>query len=161
MAGEKLGVVAAAEAVAGETGGGPPGAEAEQLELLPLPLDSAGAPTTGGRGGRPAGSRNRRTAEWIDWLLGRHRSPLEVLAAAYSLPVEELARRLGCDRLEAFRVQMDAAKALAPYLHQRLPIAVQVDQRSVHLVIQEGAGADAGDVADDTVGLSIDIGENQ
>lgn len=77
--------------------------------------------------GRPQGSRNRRTEDWARLVLDTRRSPLLVLADFYSLPVEELAGRLGCDRLDAAKLQMAAAVALAPYVHQRLPQAVNLD----------------------------------
>lgn len=77
--------------------------------------------------GRPAGSRNRRTEDWARLVLTTHRSPLLVLADFYSMPVEELARRLQCDLLDAAKLQITAARDLAPYVHQRLPQAVNLD----------------------------------
>ncbi|WP_148219319.1 hypothetical protein [Azospirillum sp. B510] len=77
--------------------------------------------------GRPAGSRNRRTEDWARLVLSTHRSPLLVLADFYSMPVEELARRLQCDLLDAAKLQITAARDLAPYVHQRLPQAVNLD----------------------------------
>ena len=62
-------------------------------------------------------SRNRRTQEWVEFILSQYRSPLVVLAETYSRSVEDLARELGCDKLEAFERQQAAAVALAPYLH--------------------------------------------
>ena len=59
-------------------------------------------------------------------MLAKHRSPLEVLAEAYSRPVKELATELGCDVLDAYKIQLLAAKELAPYIHQKMPVAVDV-----------------------------------
>jgi len=132
----------------GAGGGGedalPPGAEtAEQLALLPLdppehgrPDGQSAAPRRGP--GRPPGAANHTTRAWRDYLLARYSSPLIAMAETYSMPVEDLAERLGCDRLEAFKLQQKAAADLAPYLHGRMPLAVHVDQRTVTLVVSDG-----------------------
>lgn len=112
--------------------------EERQMDLLSAepgasPLDAALERMAQGfrkprRGrGRPQGSRNRRTEDWARLVLSTHRSPLLVLADFYSMPVEELAGRLQCDLLDAAKLQMAAAVALAPYVHQRLPQAVNLD----------------------------------
>lgn len=107
-------------------------AEAEQPSLLPLGVvaelgeDPQGEPVAERRGGRPAGARNRKTKEWVEYLQRRYPSPLVALAETYSRPVAELARELGCTRLEAFDRQIEAAKHLAPYMHQKLPTAIEV-----------------------------------
>lgn len=106
----------------------------------------AGAP---GRPGRPAGSRNKRTEEWVAYLLGRYRSPLVMLAETYSRTTASLAAELQCKKSEAFDIQVKAATALAPYLHQKLPQAVEVDITKNEVVLHidmNGAmqtGADA------------------
>jgi hypothetical protein len=100
-------------------------AEREQLPLLPVvAADEAERP----RPGRPAGSVARVTAEWRQMMLSRYRSPLIVMAEAYSRPVEELAKALGCTRKEAFELQLRAAAELAPFVHSKMPIAVTGDQ---------------------------------
>ncbi len=91
--------------------------------------------------GRPPGSRNKSTDQWVDYLLARYRSPLVALAEAYSRPVEELAKELGCSKLEAFTRQVMAAKELAPYVHQKQPVAVQVDSTGVVSLIIHAPGA--------------------
>ena len=110
MQGEKQGVAAAVAAIGtGEA----PALAASQAELF----DAADAPTplapaarrSGTQGGRPTGSRNRRTQEWTDFILSQYRSPLVVLAETYSRPVAELAAELGCNKLEAFERQQAAA----------------------------------------------------
>lgn len=114
----------------------------EQLSLLPTPsaVEDAGADDeTAERAGpgRPAGSRNKRTTEWTDYILSRHRSPLLFLAETYTRPVEDLARELGCKLEEAFKHQITAAKELAPYVHQKQPVALQVDQHNVVQLVVE------------------------
>lgn len=100
-----------------------------QLDLLPLSERGDReelAPEGPARRGRPPGSKNKRTEAWQDYLLGKYRSPLEVLAQTFSRPTAELARELGCTLLEAFKEQLDAAKDLAPYLHQKMPQAIDL-----------------------------------
>jgi hypothetical protein len=110
----------------------------QQAELLP---DAAPPRPVG----RPTGSRNRRTQEWADFLLARHgRSPLEVLAEIAVTPTAELARELGCDRIDALDRRMRAAAELAPYLHQKQPVAVQTDGAPITpLVVQVTPGVAA------------------
>lgn len=117
-------------------GGEAPEQPALQLPLLPadqvdgLPTDRAErqqalqAPRRGP--GRPAGAINKRTTDWARYLLGKYRSPLEVLAEAYSRPAADLAAELGCSKADAFKVQVHAAAELAPYLHGKMPVEVKM-----------------------------------
>ena len=107
----------------------------DQLPLLPMvateaPVSAADDAAVAGAG-RPPGRRNRRTQEWTDYILSRYRSPLEVLAETYSTPTPTLSRRLRCSFKEAFTFQLQAARELAPYLHQKQPVAVTVDGKGM------------------------------
>lgn len=119
------------------------GKEWGQLPLLETGADDDGiiAVANARRGaGRPKGAKNKRTAEWVEYLLGRYRSPLVVLAETYSRPVVELARELNCKREDAMKMQISAATALAPFVHQKQPLMVNVDRSGVvTLVIVDGA----------------------
>lgn len=108
-------------------------AAAEQLPLGPVARQEELAEPAERRGGRPAGSVAKRTAEWRRFMLGRYRSPLVVMAETYSRPAPELARLLGCSVLEAFELQMKAAAELAPYLHSKQPTALQLDAPAIAL----------------------------
>ena len=77
--------------------------------------------------GRPAGSVARSTAEMQRFMLSRYRSPLVGLAEIAARPARDLAEELGCSPLEAFDRQLKAMGELAPYLHSKMPAAVQVD----------------------------------
>lgn len=77
--------------------------------------------------GRPAGSRNRRTARMVDYILARYRSPLLGMAEICNAPVRQLAAALGCSLLDALKVQQTAQRDLAPYLHQKQPTAIDVN----------------------------------
>lgn len=102
-------------------------AEAVQAGLPLAPVAEHEDLTPQGQIGRPAGSVARKTAEWQAYMLGRYRSPLIALAELYSRTVEELAQDLGCTKLEAFDRQLKAAIELAPYIHSKMPAAVQLD----------------------------------
>jgi hypothetical protein len=150
-----------------ERSGFRPNGGGEQLPLLPAALAEATAAEAAGevarRGpGRPPGARNRRTDEWVDYLLGRYRSPLVVLAETYSRPVEVLAAELGCTREDAFKIQIEAASRLAPYLHQKQPLAVNVNaQGVVQLVIETAAMRGQISGADGEFTIEAEIVENQ
>lgn len=83
-----------------------------------------------------------------------------VLAEIYSRPVDVLAAELGCDRLEAFRMQLSAAEKLAPFVHAKQPVAIQIDPSGVVKLIIETAApelaGDPGDDDDDGAGLVIE-----
>jgi len=175
--GEKQGLATAlADAMDGST---LPPAGAEQLGLLDddgdlaraaSPFDQALERMAEGFGqarrgrGRPPGAKNRRTEDWQRLVLSTHRSPLLVLADFYSMPVEELATRLSCSRLDAAKLQLTAARELAPYLHQKLPLAVDVQRKDVvQLVIETGEAmasqAQLGDALSVFAARVIDVSE--
>lgn len=117
----------------------PPVMPAEQLPLLPIKevgKDESAADTVDSvRGvGRPKGAKNRSTAEWKEYILGRYRSPLVALAEIYSRSIQELAVELGHDPAnkltfekakELLQLQLQCAKELAPYVHQKQPMAIE------------------------------------
>ena len=92
------------------------------------------------RVGRPPGALNKRTIAWRDYLLQRYTAPLETLARWQAMPTREMAELLGCELIEAARLQIDAAKGLASYLHERMPLGVQVSDRKV-VILHIGEGA--------------------
>lgn len=106
-------------------------AEARQVGLPLGPAGEVLEPLEVGVVGRPHGSLAKRTALMRDKLLATYRSPLVVLAEIYARPVQELRRELGCTMLEAIRLQLDAARDLAPYLHSKMPTAVQLEGAAV------------------------------
>ncbi len=109
-------------------------AAADMREQTTLPLIETGADAEGmalAKGarsgpGRPKGSKNKSSEEWAEYILKQYRSPLIFLAETYNRPVGLLAAELKCDRLEAFKIQMAAAKELAPYVHQKQPQALEL-----------------------------------
>ena len=123
---------------------------ARQLGLLPEaegePSSTASEGQGAGKPGRPEGARNKRTEEWTSFILANYRSPLIFLAETYSRPAKVLAAEIGCDVDEALKIQVDAAKNLAPYVHQKQPMAVQVDSRGiVRLVIEDPNAPNTGE----------------
>jgi hypothetical protein len=119
----------------------------EQLPLMPV---AAASDDERPKTGRPAGSVARHTAAWRQLILTRYRSPLIAMAEAYSRPVEELAKELGCTRREAFEIQMRAAAELAPFVHSKMPIAVQgegLPQVGITLAVSAEAAQQMGMVA--------------
>lgn len=151
-------------------------AEAGQADLFeeadaPLPIPPAAR--SGPKGGRPAGSRNKRTEEWVQYLLGRYRSPLVFLLETYSRTPAELAEQMKLYKIhegkvvtdgqgrpmlatgEAADIQVKAAIAALPYLHQKLPQAIEVTANSRGLLLIGDLGADG--AAD---GLALPLAES-
>lgn len=129
---------------------------AEQLPLIPTEAaraDTAKYQPTGRGGGRPAGSRNRRTVEMARYLLANYRHPLVGLAEIYSRPVGVLAAELGCTKLEAFQAQLTAMRELAPYVAQKMP--TMIDAR--HLLVDE-TGHDQGALLSEIQKIAGELG---
>lgn len=118
-------------------------ADPEQLNLLTEELGCAGAAAIEierrGRG-RPRGALNRRNAKFRDQILALYPHPAEALARAYSTPVDQLARQLGCTKHEAAQIGIRAAAELLPYIEGKAPISVDVRRRSDVVLIMPGAG---------------------
>ena len=138
---------------------------AQQLPLIPTEISRAetqGAAPVGRGSGRPPGAKNKRAVEMASYLTANYRHPLVGLAEIFNRPVEVLAAQLGCTKLDAFRMQMDAMVQLAPYVAQKLP--QMVDFRGT-LDLTEGQTeaemrADIARLARE-VGVVIDIEPNQ
>jgi len=94
----------------------------------------APSPLTKAVGAAPKRTRgkNRRTEAVTAWLLSQHRHPLSVMMEAYSMTPAQLAKSIGIKEpdadtlLDLFKLQMRMAEAVAPYVAQRQPQAVQV-----------------------------------
>jgi hypothetical protein len=114
-----------------------------QLDMLPLGNKAAEKNLAVARGrGRPPGAKNKNTEQWRDYILSRYSSPLEALAFTVSMPLDELAKTLSCPKVEAFKIQMMAATQLAPYLHQKMPLALDTGNAGlVHLTLNLTASA--------------------
>lgn len=126
-------------------------AHVEQLDMLPLSqigdLSETETEVPARQGaGRPPGSRNKNTAAWRDFILSRYPSPLVALAETYSRSVGDLAKALGLNcppnyaqAVELFKLQLQAAKELAPYVHSKQPQAVELgDGGLMQLIINTG-----------------------
>lgn len=97
--------------------------------------------------GRPPGARNRRTSEMVAYVERVLGEPLLVKAIRIvGADVRLLAKGLGCTRIEAAKLQVQVLLGALPYLHQRLPLAVDVQARqAVSLAVN--VGFDEGGVA--------------
>jgi hypothetical protein len=146
-----------------ETGPGEPPREGSQPGLFGDPGgEGAGdaPPVEERRGpGRPPGARNRRTLDMVAFLETRYASPMEVLAKLANTDTDELARELGCKRLEALQERRHAAVALMPYWHQKMPMEVDVTGKVINIQFGDlggGSGPENGPILDiqaEVVGL--------
>lgn len=129
-------------------------AEDEQIELLPdlIGTKKGDGRAQSGKVGRPAGATNKRVTEYANYLLSRYSSPLEVLAQIATARVDDLKKEIGCTKLAALQEKRLAAMALLPYVHQKMPVAVDVTNRKiVQLVIEDDSagGVHLEDTGDD------------
>ena len=141
----------------------------------PSPLASAlsSAPR---KPGRPKGSKNRRTEAVTAWLLTQHRHPLSVMMEAYSMSPTDFAKAIGIASpdsdtlLDIVKLQLRMAEAVAPYVAQKLPQAVQVEGGAaltlnfggVHLGAQTGVSSPArGEASEISVGggMAVRLGQ--
>lgn len=141
------GIKTAVEAVLDAQGAGePPVERVEQLALLAperSEAPEAGGPPAVKRGpGRPKGSRNRRTEDWVRYLHANYASPVEGLAVEAERSVLDVVEALGLkgptnEQLLSIWRELNRLKVeLAPYMHQKLPQLAELtvndsgDQRS-------------------------------
>lgn len=144
--------------------GTPPEPEtAEQLNLLPdmragdeLPDGEGGDQVPAQRSpGRPKGARNKRTTEMLDYIGGQYGLPAVRLAQLYSADPQVLASRYSLKLKEALELQKSAAIALLPYMHQKQPLAIDLEKKStVTLVFNDAPDPDQ---INDDDGFSITI----
>jgi len=136
-----------------------PGAiDGEQLSMLPLDRKIAekNLPTPRGPG-RPPGAKNKNTEEWRTYLLSRYSSPLEGLAQTYSIPIEDICAMLNCTKLEAFKLQLQAMKELAPYVHQKMPLALDVGDQGLISLFINALPQSAAQVGNQAEGAVIEV----
>lgn len=139
------------------------------------------------RPGRPPGARSRRTDAVAAWLLSQARHPVLTMLEAASMPVEEFLTKAGFHpdeeglevgeggadrkvwrfsndlRMEALKLQFRLAEVAAPYVAQKLPLAVQVDAKAavqltlggVSLPAHAGAAVAAAVVEGEVMGVRL------
>lgn len=110
-------------------------------EDAPSPFSGAAADEVRARIGRPRGARNRKSRDFERWYQAKgYVDPLQRLAELVSEDPRVLTawfdenagvdargrKRAGPSILEVVRMQISAAEALAPYLHGKKPVKVEV-----------------------------------
>lgn len=95
-------------------------------------------PAPRGRG-RPPGARN-----WVDGQIEKYLAargyihPAIGWAEICSRPIKAIARELGVSGEKAAAIWLKASELLAPHVAQKLPVAVQIDQRGDFTLQIEG-----------------------
>ena len=93
-------------------------------ELIGLPAQKRQVSARGP--GRPPGARNRRPEDLAAEVEARFGNGVLRGYALATMDAEDLAARLGCTVLEAIQEQRLWLAVVAPYVHQRQPLAVNV-----------------------------------
>lgn len=86
------------------------------------------------RGGRPKGSKNRRTEDVARYILSNYRDPLTALAQIVSTPIHDLAKLTGMKPVDALDFWRRCAVDLLPYLHKRQPVAIETTGASAGML---------------------------
>lgn len=119
---------------------GPPADALDQAKQLPLlPADGAEGsvqvlPGEGGDiaragPGRPKGSRNKSTDEWIKHYFEQGLpDPMLWLGRELARPIEAMAKEMRIKVGEAHERKIKIAGELMPYIHQKLPQAVNIEK---------------------------------
>lgn len=85
-----------------------------------------GGETVKGGPGRPKGSRNRSTRDLVKLIEATGKNPIIGLAEVVAMPIDAIAATLGCKKIEAAEFWRKCANDLAPYVAQKLPIAIDL-----------------------------------
>jgi hypothetical protein len=102
--------------------------------------------------GRPRGP-SRVTRDLVKLIESTGRHPILAMAEIVATPIDVIAATLACTRLEAAEYHRKVMSDLAPYVAQRLPLAVQVQGATAGmLVINLG-----GPVGDGSAGLDLRV----
>jgi hypothetical protein len=99
--------------------------------------------------GRPKGAISRTTKEWARRIIAAGASPLEFWARVILREPAKMAEEWGIPMPEVLEKKMEAAKMLAPYVHKRMPLEVDVGEELRHLLV-------FGQVSRDESGLVVD-----
>jgi len=85
--------------------------------------------------GRPRGSVNRTTRDLVRLIEATGRHPILAMAEIVATPIDVIARTLGCKKIEAAEYHRKVMSDLAPYVAQRLPLAVQISGANAGMLV--------------------------
>lgn len=95
--------------------------------------------------GRPAGSYNRTSAELRQYLQAMDADPTMALVRFYEQALRDpqgLARKLGCDPVEAVRLGVQAAGYVQPFVRSKAPVEHHVRGEHLTVVLQDSGPRD-------------------
>lgn len=84
--------------------------------------------------GRPRGP-SRVTRELVKLIEATGRHPILAMAEIVATPIDVIAKTLGCKKIEAAEYHRKVMSDLAPYVAQRLPLAVQVQGANAGMLV--------------------------
>lgn len=119
-------------------GGGLQTGEAPQPDFFSAGASPCADPVTRGRG-RPKGSVNRTTAEFIAFIQRQYGDPRVALAKVMATPLDSLRRELGSDREFAADFWRQCVLGLLPYIAGKPAVEVAVKSESTRLVLYAGS----------------------
>lgn len=100
--------------------------------------------------GRPRGP-SRVTRDLVKLIESTGRHPILAMAEIVATPIDVIAKTLGCKKIEAAEYHRKVMSDLAPYVAQRLPLAVQVQGANAGMLVINLGGA----VGDGAIGLNL------
>lgn len=84
--------------------------------------------------GRPRGP-SRVTRDLVKLIEATGRHPILAMAEIVATPIDVIAKTLGCKKIEAAEYHRKVMSDLAPYVAQRLPLAVQVQGANAGMLV--------------------------
>jgi hypothetical protein len=136
-----------------------------QRDLFREPLtvhaeDVEAEPQRFGRG-RPLNSRNRTNTELSRLVMHIAGDPLLAKARVAAMSLEDIRSMLGCNRKEAYAVRDKALDDLLPYIHSRMPQAVQVSTKVTPLSFTVPMDEGTAVVGPDAVAVLFAVGRDR
>lgn len=110
--------------------------------------------------GRPKGARNKRGEALGRLVIQQHGDPVMFLASIYGRPLDQVQQLAACSRKEALHLQLLAAREVAPFVHGKMPVAVDLNVRGDMVLAIEGVTHTAEQIGELVQGEFVEVGED-
>jgi hypothetical protein len=109
--------------------------------------------------GRPKGARNKRSEQLGRLVIQQHGDPILFMASIYGRPLDQVQALAACSRKDALQLQIMAAREVAPFVHGKMPVAVDLAVRGDMVLAIEGLTHSAEAMAELVNGEFVEVEE--